>query len=116
MIKELTCICCPMGCSLKAEVENDEVISVSGNNCIRGENYAKSEITAPVRTVTTTIMSDSGIPVPVKTKDPVAKEKIFETVSQIKETSVHLPIKMGEIVIKNVADTGVDIVATRSVK
>lgn len=116
MIKELTCICCPMGCSLKAEVENDEVISVSGNNCVRGENYAKSEITAPVRTVTTTIMSDSGIPVPVKTKDPVAKGKIFETVSQIKETSVHLPIKMGEIVIKNVADTGVDIVATRSVK
>ena len=116
MIKELTCICCPMGCSLSAQIENGEVVSVTGNTCIRGENYAKSEVTAPVRTVTTTVVSESGRPIPVKTKEPVAKEKIFETVEQIKKTKVSLPVKMGDVVISNVADTGIDIVATRSVE
>ncbi|MBQ8107951.1 MAG: DUF1667 domain-containing protein, partial [Ruminococcus sp.] len=63
MTKELTCICCPMGCSLTAELKNGEVTSVSGNTCKRGEIYAKSELIAPVRVVTTTMMADNGKPV-----------------------------------------------------
>lgn len=117
MTKELTCICCPMGCSLTAEVDDSgQVLSVTGNTCIRGENYAKSELTAPVRTVTTTAKANSGKPVPVKTQEPIPKEKIFEVVDVIKSQTVSLPVKMGDIVVKNAADTGVDIIATRSVE
>lgn len=117
MIKELTCICCPMGCNLKAETdEQNNVLSVSGNTCVRGENYAKSELTAPVRTVTTTVSSLSGKPVPLKTKDPIPKEKIFDVVKEIKSAKVDLPVKMGDVVVKNVADTGVDVVATRTME
>ena len=117
MIKELTCICCPMGCQLKAEVdEQGNVISVNGNTCIRGENYAKSELTAPVRTVTTTAIADNGKPVPVKTKEPIPKEKIFEVVKAVKEATVKLPVKTGDVIVANAAGTNVDIVSARTVE
>ena len=117
MTKELTCICCPMGCPLKAEVDdNGNVISVSGNTCIRGENYAKTELVSPVRTVTTTAVTQNGKPVPVKTKDPVPKSAIFDVVNSIKQTKVNLPVKMGDVIVPNAAETGIDVVATRSVK
>ena len=115
MTKELICINCPMGCARTAEVENGEVISVSGNTCPRGETYAKTELTAPVRVVTTTIISDTGKPVPVKTKAPIPKDKIFEVVSEIKAHTVILPVGMGDTVLENAADTGVDIISARSV-
>ena len=116
MTKELTCICCPMGCSLTAELKNGEVTSVSGNTCKRGEIYAKSELTAPVRVVTTTMMADNGKPVPVKTAEPIPKEKIFDCVDQIKAATAVLPVKMGDVLIKGVAGTDSDIVAARSMK
>ncbi len=117
MIKELTCICCPMGCALRAEVDDSgNVISVSGNTCIRGENYAKSELTAPVRTVTTTAIASGGKPVPVKTKDPIPKEKIFDVVSAVKSANIELPVAMGDVLVADAAGTGVDIVATRTVR
>ena len=114
MTKELICINCPMGCALTAEVENGKVISVTGNTCKRGEIYAQNELTAPVRVVTTTAMAQNGKPVPVKTKDTIPKEKIFEVVAAIKWVTVPLPVKMGDTILKNAADTGVDIIAARS--
>lgn len=116
MIKELTCICCPMGCSLKTEVnETGEVVSVTGNTCVRGENYAKTELTASVRIVTTTVLAESGKPVPVKTEQAVAKDKISDVVKSIKSVKIKLPVKMGDVIIKNVSDTGVNVISTRSV-
>ena len=115
MTRELTCIGCPMGCELTVEVENNEAVSVSGNSCKIGENYAKTEISAPVRTVTTTALTADGIPVPVKTAGNIPKDKIFEVVEQIKRTPVNLPVKLGEAVLENAAGTGVDIVATKTV-
>lgn len=114
MTKELICINCPMGCALTAEVENGEVISVKGNTCPRGEKYAKTELTAPVRVVTTTAPTSCGKPVPVKTKTPVAKDRIFDVVKEIKAHKVALPVKMGDVIIENAAGTGADIVCARS--
>ena len=115
MTHELICINCPMGCALTAQVEGGEVISVSGNTCPRGEQYAKTELTAPVRTVTTTMITSGGKPVPVKTKEPIPKEKIFDVVAAIKASTAPLPVKMGDVVLSNAAGTGVDIVSARSV-
>ncbi len=115
MTRELTCIGCPMGCTLTVEVENGEAVSVTGNTCKIGENYAKTEISAPVRAVTTTALTAEGIPVPVKTAQNVPKDKIFQVVEHIKRTTVTLPIKLGTVILEDAAGTGVSVVATKSV-
>ena len=116
MTRELTCIGCPMGCELTVEVENGEAVSVSGNTCKIGENYAKTEICAPVRTVTTTALTSEGIPVPVKTAGNIPKGKIFDVVEEIKRTAVTLPVKLGTVVLADAAGTGVDVIATKTVE
>lgn len=115
MDKEFICICCPMGCYLKVDIsEEGEVVSVTGNTCKRGHDYAISEVTAPTRMVTTTIRTVEGVSVPVKTKNPIPKEKIFDCMEEVKKAKTHLPVKVGDVLINNVADTGVDIIATRT--
>ena len=116
MTRELTCINCPMGCELTVEVEGDKVISVSGNTCKRGEIYAHSEISAPTRTVTTTIISAEGRPVPVKTAQPIPKGMIFECTAAIKSAEVHLPVKVGQVIIEDLLGTGAQVTATKTVK
>ena len=116
MTRELTCIGCPMGCELTVEVENGEAVSVSGNTCKVGENYAKTEVSAPVRTVTTTAPGEGGIPVPVKTAQNIPKDKIFEVVKEIKSIQVKLPVSVGTVILTDAAGTGVDIVATKNVE
>ncbi|MBR1864343.1 MAG: DUF1667 domain-containing protein [Ruminococcus sp.] len=101
MIKELTCICCPMGCALTVEVEGDKVVKVEGNTCKRGADYAVSEITAPTRVVTTTVISVQGRPVPVKTAVPIPKDKIFEVTEKIKSAEVSLPVNVGDVIIED---------------
>lgn len=115
-IKELTCIVCPVGCVMHAKQDGDN-IEVSGNACKRGYTYAVDEMTNPKRMVTSSIMVLSGeMPlVSVKTKEAIPKEKIEETLVYIKKTKVNAPIKIGDILIKNVAGINVDIVATRNV-
>ena len=116
MTRELTCIGCPMGCELTVEIENGEAVSVSGNTCKIGENYAKTEVSAPVRTVTTTALSENGVPVPVKTAGNIPKGKIFDVVGEIKKVRVKLPVALGTVILENAAGTGKDIIATKTVE
>lgn len=110
MERNLTCIVCPLGCSLKVELSENKVISVSGNTCKRGEVYAHNECTNPQRTVTTTIKCSDGSVIPVKTDNTIPKEKMSECVKIINNTIAHLPIKVGDVIIKDVF--GANIVAT----
>ena len=113
MPTELTCSICPRGCHLT--VADD--LTVTGNSCPRGEAYGKQEVTNPTRTITTTVRCDSKILAvcPVKTKDPVAKSKIFDVMKIVNETSIKVPVHIGDVVVSNIADTGVDLVATREI-
>lgn len=112
MKKTLTCIICPMGCTLNAELENGQVFSVSGNTCPRGAEYAKQECTNPMRTVTSTVRSENGNVVSVKTDRMIPKEKMAECMKKINSVNVHLPIHTGDVIIKDVF--GSNIVATSS--
>ena len=112
MKRNLICIGCPMGCDLTVEVEDGKAVSVSGNNCAVGKRYAETEISAPTRMVTTTARVEDGTLVPVKTKSPVPKDKIFEVVAAIKEATVYPPVLMGEVILEDAAGTGVDVVTT----
>lgn len=111
----LTCINCPMGCELTVGVEDGKVVSVSGNTCKRGELYAESEITAPTRTITTTVITAEGRPVPVKTAQPIPKGMIFECTAAIKSAEVHLPVKVGQVIIDDLLGTRAKVTATKSV-
>ena len=116
---ELICIGCPLGCPLRVEVnEAGEVLSVSGNTCKRGEEYGKREVTAPTRTVTSTVrvLGGKAPVVPVRTATDIPKEKIFDCMEEIRKGSISAPVKIGDTVIENVAGTGVNIVASKAVE
>lgn len=117
-IKKLTCINCPVGCSLKVEMDGENVICVSGNTCRRGEIYARKEVTNPTRIVTSTVKVVNGTSgtVSVKTKEDILKEKIFACVQALRGIEVQAPVHIGDVILENVAGTGVDIVATRNVE
>ena len=114
MKRELTCVACPLGCTITVELNENEVISVTGNTCKRGEAYAKTEITNPTRSLTSTVKVNGGIlpVVPVKSDKPVPKDKMFECMEVINSASVDAPVKIGQVIIENILDTGADIVAT----
>lgn len=115
MIRNIICVTCPMGCSLVAELnEQGEVISVSGNTCKRGETYAINECINPVRSLTTTVRVEDGLynVVPCKSASPLPKEKIFDCMKVINSTCSKAPVAIGDVLVANVCETGIDIVAT----
>lgn len=116
---ELTCISCPLGCPLRVETdENGQVVSVTGNTCKRGEIYGRKEVTAPERVITSTVKVEGGKAplVPVRTKTEIPKGKIWECMAAIRKATVKAPVKLGDVVIPNVAETGVDVVAAKTVE
>ena len=117
MKKYLTCILCPMGCSLEIEAEQTdccfEVSSVKGNSCNRGIEYAKKELTAPTRTLTTTIaVTGSSIKlVPVKTAEEIPKDMLLTAMEVIRRAKCSAPVKCGDVLIFDLLGTGVRVVA-----
>ena len=115
--RELICIGCPMGCPLTVELENGESQTITGYTCRKGEIYARKEVTNPTRIVTSTVRVEGGRAdmVSVKTREDIPKDKIFQCVKALKGVTVKAPIHIGDVVVADVAGTGVDIVATKEV-
>ena len=116
--RDLICIGCPLGCMITVEMDGGQVVSVTGNTCKRGDDYARKEVTNPTRIVTSTVRVSGGSidMVSVKTKEDIPKGKIFECVKALKGIEVPAPVHIGDVILENVADTGVDIVATKNVE
>ena len=112
--RELTCIRCPIGCHVTVTLENGEVKSITGNSCPRGEEYAASEVTHPVRTVTSLVKLKNGKRpvISVKTQGDVPKEKMMDVVKALKEVELTAPVRIGDIALENVAGTGVNVIVT----
>ena len=117
-VRNLTCIGCPLGCALRVEMENGEVLSVSGNTCKRGDDYARKEVTHPTRIVTSTVAVTGGdiAMVSVKTQNYIPKEKIMDIMKSIEDIKVEAPVHIGDVIVANAADTGVNIIATKDIK
>ena len=111
-MKNFVCIECPKGCRLTI----DENLNVTGNTCIRGKTYAINEVTCPKRIVTSTVVVNSKIVsrLPVMTENDIPKEKMLEVMKALDKVRVKVPVKCRDVVIENVCDTGVNIIATRS--
>ncbi|MGN0388325.1 MAG: FAD-dependent oxidoreductase [Suilimivivens sp.] len=112
--RTLICIGCPNGCLVTVDKNPDGSLSITGNTCKKGEEYARNEVTAPKRTVTSIVRVSGGKNpvVSVKTKEEIPKEKIAACMEEINRTVLKAPVSLGQVVIADVADTGVDIVAT----
>lgn len=114
--RELTCVACPLGCSITVTFDGDAIAEVIGNTCKRGDAYARTECTNPTRMLTTTVkVVDGKSPVvPVKSANPIPKNMMMECMKEINKTTVKAPVKIGDTVIKNILGTGIDIVATNN--
>lgn len=116
-MRELTCIGCPLGCQVRVEMDAGEVKNISGNTCPKGESYARREVTAPTRTVTTTIRVTDGVTAmaSVKTKEEIPKNKIFDCIKALKNVTVEAPVHIQDVILDDVAGTGVAMIATKEV-
>ena len=113
-IKEIICICCPRGCHLQVDTEND--YNVTGNACPNGAAYGKEELTQPTRIITSTVRAEGGLypRCPVKTAQAVPKEKMTEVMDALNSVTLHAPIHTGQVVLPDVCGTGVNVVTTRN--
>ncbi len=118
MSNQLICIGCPAGCLITVNKEADESLTVTGNSCQVGEEYARKEITAPTRIVTSLVQvtGGTGTVVAAKTANHIPKGKIRACMEAISKTVVFAPVKAGDVLIADVAGTGVDIVATANME
>lgn len=119
-IKNLTCIVCPVGCQLEVETDGDgKIVSISGNTCKRGADYARTELTDPRRTLTTTVrISGSAADrfLPVRTSSPIPKPKLFEAMELVNKLTVSAPVKTGDAVCKDFIEKGIDLIACKTVE
>ena len=117
MKRTLTCIGFPMGCQVTVDYDGETIHSVTGNTCSRGDIYARKEVTHPTRIVTTSVRVEGGVipQVSVKTASDIPKEKMFAIVRALKDVTVQAPVAMGDVVLQDVAGTGVSVIATKNV-
>lgn len=113
-MKELICIMCPKGCHLKV----DDDLNVTGNSCPRGAAYGKQEVIDPRRYLTSTVRLESKnyTRLPVISSGDLPKDKVSEVVKYLDSVVVKAPIKVKDVVVKDVLGLGVDILATRTIK
>ncbi len=116
-MKEMICICCPLGCRLKVYDEGGK-LRVEGNSCPRGARYGVEETRCPKRTVTSVVRVEGGDceMVSVKTSDAIEKAKIFDALALLKGLKVTAPIEEGSVIVRDILGTGVDFVATKTVR
>ena len=119
-MRNITCIVCPIGCGIEIESGDENNLMITGNKCQRGAVYAQEEIRSPKRVVTATAslneVNCSVRRVPVKTSVPCLREKIPELLNDIYMIKVSLPVKIGDALITNWKNQGIDVVATRSIE
>lgn len=117
MKKEIICTVCPRGCHIMVEGDGEKVLSAEGYSCKRGLEYANTEYAHPVRILTTTVKMAGveGDLLPVRSAQPLPKEKLFACMDVIRAAEVKLPVACYDVVIPNICGTGVDIVATKTV-
>lgn len=117
MIRQFDCIVCPMSCHIEVEMKDlQEITKVSGNSCPRGEAYVRQEVICPMRMLTTTVRIHDAIHplLPVITSQSVPRDKLFDIMELCKTLEVHAPVHEHQILVHNIADSGADLLASRS--
>lgn len=114
----IICISCPKGCKVTVESDNGKIKDISGYDCQKGKVYAKEEVKNPRRILPTTVrVKNATLPLlPVKTSAAIPKELILEAMQEIAQIEVEAPVNIGDVIIKDFMNTGVDLIATRMIE
>ena len=122
MLREYTCIICPNGCDIRAQIEEREhgsrrICSVEGAACPKGRAYVEQELTEPQRNIATSVLVKGGIlPLAsVRLTNPIPRDRIFDAVSEIKKYTLTAPVKAGTVVIPRLMGYDTDVIVTKSV-
>ena len=112
---EMICITCPVGCTLAVTHDGGAIVEIDGHTCKRGIEYAEQELTDPRRMVTTTVRIKGSLHplLPVYTSAPIPKPRIFDLLREIRQVELEAPVKMGDVVLSDVVDTDVKVLASR---
>ena len=115
--KMITCIECPMGCRLTV-MGTENHLEITGYQCVQGKRYGLQEITNPTRILTSTVWVQNGTGplISVRSAGPIPKYLVALCVAQLAHVQVKAPLKMGDPILQNIAETGVDIITTRSME
>lgn len=118
MTRTFTCIICPNGCEIEAQIEGDQILSISGGLCAKGKVYVKSELTAPKRTIASSVVVEGGeLPLAsVRLTAPIPKERIKDAMEAIRQVKVQAPVLAGTVVIKSLLGYDSDVIITRNVE
>lgn len=118
MKRTYTCIVCPNGCEIDVEYEGTRVLNLTGNLCPKGKDYVTQELTAPRRTIATSVIVKGGVlPLTsVRLNKSIPKDRIFDVVDQINHVELTAPVHIGDVVIPNVLGLGSDVIVTKNVE
>ncbi|HZW49995.1 MAG TPA: DUF1667 domain-containing protein [Bacillota bacterium] len=118
MRKCLTCILCPSGCEIETEQEGKQVISIVGNLCPKGKEYAEQELMAPMRSIASLVKLNGGeLPlVSVRLSKPIPKERLMDVMAEIKKQTLSAPTHIGQVVIVNVLGLNSNVIVTKNIK
>lgn len=118
MTKAYTCIICPNGCEIQAELKDGKILSVAGHTCPRGEEYVRQELNAPMRTIASSVLVRGGqLPLAsVRTTEPIPKDRIFDVMKEIRGVAVDAPVVAGTVLLPHVCGLDSDVVVTKTVE
>lgn len=117
MLREFTCIICPNGCEVEAEIEDGKILSIAGNICPKGEIYVRQELTDPQRNIATSVLVKGGeLPLAsVRLIRPIPKDRIFDAMAEIRKVTVEAPVEAGTVVIRGILGLDSDVIVTKNV-
>ena len=117
MVRQFTCIMCPMGCEVTAEAEEGKEIVTTGYTCPRGKEYVIQELTNPMRNIASSVLVNGGeLPLAsVRLDRPVPRDRIFDVMAEIKKQKLAAPVKAGQVVIENVLGLGSSVIVTKNI-
>jgi CxxC motif-containing protein len=114
-VSDIICIICPLACRVSVAVDDEgRIVEIANFQCKKGKEYAVAESRAPMRVLTTTVMVEKSrhALLPVRTNQAIPREKLFESMHHLAEIRVKPPLKVGDVIVKNILNTGSDIITT----
>ncbi|MHA1521038.1 MAG: DUF1667 domain-containing protein [Promethearchaeota archaeon] len=116
--REIICVVCPNSCRLTVWKDSEDKVQITGNQCSRGLTYGENEYLHPVRMVITTMRIEDApfAVIPVRSEEPIPKPLIIQAIKLINKSKCRSPVKMGDILIENILDTKINIIASRSME
>lgn len=117
MIREYTCILCPNGCEIEAVIEGTNIQKIEGATCKKGREYVEQELVDPQRNIATSVLVEAGVLplVSIRLTKAIPKDRIFDVINEIRKIKLPAPVKINQIVMKNVLNLGSDVIATKNV-